>query len=565
MLEWAAGAFVRLGLKGKITMDYQCGLYEMIEIKIDSEKAYPFPFIEVEVYCSFRSPSGKDFGAMFFHSGNNTWKCRFTPNEAGEWCYHTFAASGEEFFQTAGKLLVSEGEAKSKGMLQVNREKQWGLCFESGEETLLLGDTLYHIFGAEYCGLNVREVLEMRKKQGFNFIRARLPISPYHPGEIRNVWQTRQIWLWGGSPQCPEYESFNLEYFDAVDRVMKMLEELEMGVELILEGWMWELPFYDRKDFLPEFEELYIRYAVSRLSAYKSLYIWCPANEYNYYGHNSNRAWCWRLDHPAIQYLSGKFMLRLSKLIKDADPYKHPIGAHNLGTKDDPFKGYIRNSKEIDILLYQSWGDVSNSNTLQLARGLEEHLGKNLLGSGKVNILAEYGYEGDPASGLSKPPHDNILSGHTRRGACKALFMGVHFAAGFENTWGPHFRMQPDPKGAGHIIHLKKLFTEVIRFDEFAPRFDLLEDMPEADEDAKNLCISNKSEDTVIIYLPAGGKAVLKLPYEAIRKVCLFDTVTGEMKDTGGYEAIEGKTLVFTPEGPDDEGYRKDWVVILYK
>lgn len=548
-------------------MDYKCSVYNMIEINIDSEKVYEFPFIDVELYCSFQSPTGKDYTAMFFHNGNNSWKCRFTPNEAGEWHYNTYSVNGEACFLTSGKLIVADEDVKPRGMLQVCFESQWGLSFEAGENALLIGDTMYNIFGAEYCELNVREILEMRKNQGFNFIRVRLPMSSYIPGYMHNFWQNRQIWLWGGSPQCPEYESFNLEYFEAVDRVMKMLEELDMGLELVLEGWMWEIPFYDRKDFLPEFEELYIRYAISRLSAYKSLYIWCPANEYTYYGHNSNRAWCWRLDHPAIKYLSGKFMQRLGKLIKDADPYKHPIGVHNLGLREDPFKGYIRNCKDIEVLLYQSWGDVSSSRSLQLACGLEDDLRKYLLGSGKVNILAEYGYEGDPTTGLSKPPHDKILSGHTRRGACKALFMGVHFIAGFENTWGPHFCTQPDSKGAACIIHLKKLFTEIIRFDEFAPRFDLLDEIPEENKEqgSKNLCISNKNEDTVLIYLPEGGEVSLNIHYSDIKKVCLFDTLTGEMKETGGSEKSDGKTSVSTPEGLDVDGYNKDWVVIIYK
>ena len=548
-------------------MDFSCSVFSLVEIGLHGDRTYQHPFIDVELYCRFVSPQGKEYNTMFFYNGNNNWKCRFMPKEAGEWSYNTYSINGEECFLTSGRIFAaSEGE-KSRGMLQADSKSGWGLSFESGEEFLLIGDTMYHIFGAEYCGLNVREILEMRKKQGFNYIRARLPMSPYHPGDIHNVWQNRQIWLWGGSPQCPEYESFNLEYFDAVDRVMKMLEELDIGLELILEGWMWEIPFYDRKDFLPEFEELYVRYAVSRLSAYKSLYIWCPANEYNYYGHNSNRAWCWRLEHPSIKYLSGKFMQRLSKMIKDADPYKHPIGAHNLGTKDDPFKDYIRKNKEIDVLLYQSWGNVSNSKSLQLASGLEDDLRKNLLGSGKVNILAEYGYEGDPATGLSKPPVDKILSGHTRRGACKALFTGMHFVAGFENTWGPYFCTQPDPKGAACIINLKKLFTEIIRFDEFAPRFDLMDEMPEENKEqsSKNLCISNENEDTILIYLPEGREASLNICHGDIKKVCLFDTVTGDIKETRRYEERDGKTVVSTPVGLDDEGYDKDWVVIIYK
>jgi hypothetical protein len=546
-------------------MDYSCSILNMLEIELSSDKVYKFPFTEVEVYCSFKSPSGKSYNAMFFYNGNNTWKCRFTPNEAGEWSYNTYSINKEDCFLKSGKISVTNEESKSRGMLRTDVESGWGLKYESGEEFLLVGDTMYHIFGVEYCGLNVREILEMRKRQGFNSIRARIPISPYCTGDMYNVWQNKSIWLWGGSPQCPEYEFFNLDYFAAIDRVMKLLEELDMGVEIILEGWMFEIPFSDRQNFTPEFEELYIRYTVARLSAYKSLYMWCPANEYNYYGKDSNRAWCWRLEHPTIKYLGNKFLIRLSKMIKDADPHKHPVGAHNAVVYE-PFKEYFRNNKEIDILLYQYWGDTSSIKATVLASGIDEELKKNIIGSGKVNILAEYGYEGYPNTGLSKPPHDNIYSGHTRRGAYKALFMGMHFVAGFENTWGLQFCLEPDAKGASEIIHAKRLFTEIIKFNEFAPKFDLLDEEFEANKEqgTKSLCLSNKKEDIVLIYLPVGGESCLNISYLDMKKAYLFDTISGEMRETDQFEIRDDKTVVLAPIELDDDGYSKDWVIIIH-
>lgn len=69
-------------------------------------------------------------------------------------------------------------------------------------------------------------------------------------------------------------------------------------------------------------------------------------------------------------------------------------------------------------------------------------------------------------SGLSAPPHNGISGNHTRRGAYKALFTGMHFVAGIENTWGPYFYAEPDPAGAHCIIHIKRLFEEIIKFND---------------------------------------------------------------------------------------------------
>ena len=79
------------------------------------------------------------------------------------------------------------------------------------------------------------------------------------------------------------FDRFNLDYFATVDRVVQLCEDLDIGIEMIMEGWGFEFPFNHRALFTAEWEELWMRYLIARYDAYNCLYFWTPLNEYEYY------------------------------------------------------------------------------------------------------------------------------------------------------------------------------------------------------------------------------------------------------------------------------------------
>ena len=114
-------------------------------------------------------------------------------------------------------------------------------------------------------------VLRRRAAQGFNLVRARVPVSPFHPPDGDSDWQTCSTRPGGGSHQRPLFDRFNLDYFRSVDRVVRLAAELGIGLEMIMEAWGFEYPFNERSRFTPEYEELWMRYLIARYDAYASV------------------------------------------------------------------------------------------------------------------------------------------------------------------------------------------------------------------------------------------------------------------------------------------------------
>ena len=56
-----------------------------------SEHPYESPFVDVTVDATFTAPSGKTFTIPGFYDGEQTWRVRFNPGEAGRWTYRIFS------------------------------------------------------------------------------------------------------------------------------------------------------------------------------------------------------------------------------------------------------------------------------------------------------------------------------------------------------------------------------------------------------------------------------------------------------------------------------------------
>ena len=162
-----------------------------------SRYAYQNPFIDVTLDVVFLDPDGKEWVTPAFYDGDGTWRVRFTPRQAGTWSF-------------AGRPLPSDVELARTGQFDVTSDsasgtlcnvpgKGWGFEYESGKPAYLLGDTVYNLFGAAHCGLDVASFLKRRAAQGINLLRVRLPVSPFHPPQGYSHWQTRRTWPWGGS------------------------------------------------------------------------------------------------------------------------------------------------------------------------------------------------------------------------------------------------------------------------------------------------------------------------------------------------------------------------------
>jgi hypothetical protein len=516
----------------------------MGEWAFSSDAQYRSPFADVAVDAVFTGPSDETFRMPAFYDGDGIWRVRFNPGEVGRWSYRLMSVPANPDFDRQGEFTVTPRDAR--GFLKATPGKGWGFAFESGEPVFMFGDTTYNLFGMAHCGIDVASFLRRRARQGFNLLRVRVPVSPFHPPEGYSDWQTRRTWPWGGSEQSPRFDQFNLDYFRTVDRVVREADELGLGLEMIIEAWGFEFPFNSRQIFTAEWEELWLRYLIARYDAFACTWFWTPLNEYEYY---PNGDW----NYAPI---ADRWQMRISRWIKAHAPHGHVVAAHN-GPRLPPFaERFAADPEAVDAILFQEWGTTGEADGW-LAAGIEESIDRSLAGWQGAAVLAEWGYERNSDFELRMPGHRYCDEDHTRRGAWRGVFRGLGVIHGFENSWGPWANLDEDQPGLQHLLHLRRFVTGVVPFDALSPAPDLLVgEGAEAGRRPQALATDDRS--VVLAYLPVGGEVTLKIGPDRVSR--WFDPRTGDLRDAECVVESDGMRFVAPTGGGADRP--ADWVLV---
>lgn len=527
--------------------------WEMVEFEFSPSKPVKNPFWDVTVWATFKhmgSSAEQRVWAFYDGQGANgeqLWRVRWTPSAAGRWLCTLQSAPASFGFATSFEVDVVAASG-GKGFLRADPSAAYGFRFDNGEPFFLFGDTMYNIFGAHYSGVDADGILRHRKGQGVNYVRARLAVSPYHP-ETANSWQARDLWPWGGSAQLPDFKRLNLDYFRAVDEVVARAAELGIGLEMVLEAWLWEFPWNDRSQFLPEYEELWVQYIVARYAAYPSVYLWCPANEYEFYPgpirHNPE---------------SERWIDRLCRMVRHYDPFAHPIGIHNWGAPQQPLTERLGHLDSFDVYLYQTnWGREAATfkRDASLCMWLEQDVAHHFPVRERVVVCSEFGYE--RVQGLyTAGSHERLDEHHTRRGQWRAGFSGLSVVHGFNNTWGPHMRIDKDALGARYLPIYYRFMTEHVDFSTLRPAPALLTTVSgDVDSGSQPLCLASEDRHLVTVYFPAQGEGTVRLDEPASYECTWFDPRFGDVSKP--FRSDEARFSTPLGKGP----WEDDWVLVL--
>jgi hypothetical protein len=505
--------------------------------------AYGNPFGDVVVEGVFEGPTGQRFVVPGFYDGGGMWRVRFSPNAVGEWGYHLYARPENPVLEAEGSFTVVPSLAR--GFLRATPGEAWGFRYESGEPAMILGDTTYNLFGMAHCGADVEGFIQRRAAQGFNLLRVRLPVSPFHPPDGHSTWQTRRTWPWGGSEQKPVFDRFNVDYFHTVDRIVALAEAEGIGLEMIMEAWGFEYPFNRRDVFVPEWEELWLRYLVARYDAFSSVYFWTPMNEYEYYPDGD-----WR--HNPV---ADRWAMRISRWLKGIAPHGHIVSMHN-GPRMPTFAERFRQDPDaVDAIMFQDWG-TRDEQLGWLAAGIEEQIAASLQGWTGSAVFAEWGYERNEAFPLLIPSHAYCDAEHTRRGAWRGAMSGLGIIHGFENSWGPFLLLEEDQEGLAYLLTLRRFFHEIAPFDRLATASELLQRNEASAPGERPLALASPERDLIVVYLPVGGVVALSIPLEGYTAQW-FDPVSGALQPA----SASGDGL----SAPDTlhAGHPQDWVLVL--
>lgn len=530
---------------------------KMMELRIETGRKLQNPFWDCTLTAVFRHADGireqrvEGFYDGEDESGCQAWKVRWMPQFAGSWrCSITTVPQVEELNKAIDLEIRPPAEA-TKGFLRTIPERNWSFYFDNGEPCFLLGDTIYNLFGGQYCGVDVDAILDRRQAQGVNYIRARIQVTADSADSLSH-WQTKSCWPWGGNSQRPDFTRFNLEYFRSVDKAMEKLAARGMGVELILEAWMLEFPFNDRAEFLPEYEESWIRYLIARYAAYPSLYVWCPANEYEFYPGSAAY-------HP----VADRWFRKLAKLIKAYDPYRHPVGAHQWDQKLSLHER-LGECEELDVYLVQSdWMkeyDVYGREP-SLCLWIDEQVRFHAPSKAKAAICSEFGYE-RAAGYFTLDAHELFDRHHTRRGQWRAGFSGFPVVHGFNNTWGPHLSVETDPIGTAYLQIYRAFMTQEVPFEEMARETGLWK-MASGDDrmGTAPLAMANPDRTAIAVYFPRAGSCELDLqPNPSSYTHYWLNPRTGERKTPTACDCFFFRT---PDEDAGADGLGDDWVLCL--
>lgn len=532
--------------------------WQMKEFTANTKQTIENPFWDVEAAAVLaHEASGTVQRVNGFYDGVNdkhehVWRFRWNPPEAGRWQCRIGSAPQLDGLDADFEVQVAEAHSGAKGMMRAHAGVGWGFSFDNGEPYFLMGDTIYNFFGGFYNGVDMGEILRHRKSQGVNYIRVRMQVSPEN---ITNAdsWHSMSCWPWGGSPQSPDFTKFNLDYFRSVDQAMALMTELGMGAEIIHEAWLLEFPFNDRSRFLTEHEEQWIQYIVSRYSAYPSMYVWCPVNEYDLYPGNTEK-----------KHLreAGRWFKRLAARIKSIDPHRHPVGVHQWG-HEKPLHELMGDCGDIDIYLVQSdwFKEIQELNRdPSLCLWIEDNLTYHVPRRDKAAMCSEFGYE-RAGNLFTVDVHEQMDEHHTRRGMWKTGFTGFPVVHGFNNTWGRHLSLEQDSLGARFLMPYTRFMTEELAFYEMAVRPELVE----ADESMEELqspalCLANDDLSTIAVYFPVAGTARLQLDSVEEYHQAWFNPRTGEMAAFTVCTSLD----VVTPSGAKALE-ESDWALVLRK
>ncbi len=86
-----------------------------------------------------------------------------------------------------------------------------------------------------------------------------------------------------------------------------------------MEAWGFEFPFNSRNIFVPEWEELWLRYLIARYDAFRAVAVWTLMNEYEFY---PNGDWHYK---P----VADRWAIRVARWVKSVASHGHPVAVYN--------------------------------------------------------------------------------------------------------------------------------------------------------------------------------------------------------------------------------------------
>uniref|UniRef100_A0A7C4KGY7 DUF5060 domain-containing protein n=1 Tax=Anaerolinea thermolimosa TaxID=229919 RepID=A0A7C4KGY7_9CHLR len=440
-------------------------------------KEYENSFIGVTVDVYFNGSDGANLRVLTFYDGNHTWKVRFNSPVAGNWRFRNRVNPPDVYLGQSSTFLV--GPVEERGGIQAAPSRTWGFAKVLDEPALLLGNTVYRPFAIRYCCGKVPAFLKQRAEQGFNLLCVRVPVSLFHPPVGYSAWQMRCAWPWEGSEQSPLFDRFNLNYFNTVDDLVRQVEALGIGIEMVMGTWE-KFQFNSRDIFVPEWVDLWTHYLIACSNAYKSLFPWTPLNEYEHY---PNVDW-------HCKPIADRWAMHVVNWMIGTGPRWHIVSVYN-GPREPALTHRFTNSPDaVDAIMCQCWRSTGPQDAW-LATGIDEQIAVSFKDFWSSAVFAEGCNECDLDFELLVPGH----------------------------------QLEEDQPGLAYLLPLRRFLSEVVPFAQLSSSPEMIYPA-ERPLGYHPLAPAPAEKDRGTIYFLDGGQAGLDLLADRIFEADWFTPCT---------------------------------------
>jgi Domain of unknown function (DUF5060)/Protein of unknown function (DUF4038)/Domain of unknown function (DUF5605) len=266
------------------------------------------PFADVTFAGIFRI-GHRTVSANGFYDGDGVYRIRFMPDQTGDWTFETLSNRAELSGKAGGFRCVAAA-AENHGPVEVAHQ----FHFQYADKTPFFpfGTTCYsYAFMAEpYAS----QTLETLKTASFNKVRICLLPKPQGDHSLFALPFEKD------ASGANDYTRLNPAYFQHAESRVRDLMTIGVQADVILfhpyDSWGY-------KSMPGDANELYLRYAIARLAAYRHVW-WSIANEYDLVKSKTTADWD-----------------RYFRIVQENDPWSHLRSIHHSRVIYDTSKPWV--------------------------------------------------------------------------------------------------------------------------------------------------------------------------------------------------------------------------------
>lgn len=512
------------------------GTTPIFEASFTSGSSYLDPVGDVKLRTVFVAPSGKQREVEAFWDGEDEWRVRFWPDEAGLWRYQTICSSDDDqgLHGQEGEFSIEPYQGESaiyrRGSVTL-ADDRLSLVHSDGTPFFWLADTAWN--GVLKASLeDWREYLTARHQQGFTAVQC--VMTQWRALERDDLGET----AFTGT----ENIRLNPPFFTRLDAKVAAVTDHGLVPVLVL---LWALTPKDPGHYLPEKDCIKLaRYMVARYGAYQP--IWFLGGDGRYLGDGAER---WK---------------RIGRAVFDT-PERQLVTLHPAGmewTIDDfgdeswfDFVGYQSGHGDDEPTLRwlvegppaQAWGKGLRKPIINLEPCYEAHLAyqsREPFDAYKVRRALYWSLLVSPTAGVTYG-HHGVWPWMEVPGV-----PADHEKSGEAPTW----REALTSEGVDSLRHLRQFF-DGMEWWKLRPAQEWLERQP-GETDAQRFVAVAAAHDQsfAVAYAPRGDKVALQADRVSHLKTAhWFDPATGRWRDASG----DRQENHFTPPG------EQDWLLLL--